>query len=628
MDSFDHTRPFATERNSAAAMGVLLFILAVLTPIMIWDSPLIESRLLLLWALSLVVFAIGSFFASWSAHSGNIEQYHQRVQIGSFGTTLVFGALPWLGSDLPASTPAKYLLALVVFGVTSVAAAGSAHVTSNRGAFWRLLLVILVSFSVAFLTHGELALAGLTVIWTGIVSAQSTVSYRAMLDLLELRRVSDKAARTDALTALLSRSGFFEALAQALHGTERVEPAPQSVLALVDLDDFKSINDSFGHAVGDAVLAVVAKRLQTVTPLGTQIGRIGGDEFAVLLPSQRTETKATVDEMLRSLSEPVRVDGRALFIAASAGWTQLDPQFDTAGLMAQADAALYHSKRSKVADSTGFDHRLRQQLDRSLDLRQRFRTALGNREIIFESQPLVRISDRCPVAVELLARWPQADGSSVPPEEFTRVADEAGLAVDLDRQALEAAAEILEGWESDEFLRALTVKVNISPLHLRSDQLVENVRELIPESCWNRLGLEFVESQLISAAPRNRLELQKLLDMGITLSIDDFGVGYSSLTYLRSLPISEVKIDRSFVKAIDSDPVNQALMRGIVDIASALGLPTVAEGVETEEEFATAHRLGLQVCQGFLTGRPGPLGSIRDTLYELRRQSRNAAPAS
>jgi len=396
------------------------------------------------------------------------------------------------------------------------------------------------------------------------------------------------------------------------------------VLALFDLNDFKAINDGFGHSVGDKALQVVAKRLPNHLPGGAKISRVGGDEFAAVFSCERAAAGSIVDGALGALAEPIQVDNLELFIAASSGWTVLDPTVSSAESMAQADAAMYHSKRSRITESTGFDSELRDELDRSLLLRQQFRSALMKSEIKFHSQPLVRFSDRCPVAVELLARWTQHDDSTVPPDEFVRIADETGLAIELDRHALNAAAGLLDSWQSDQFLQTLVVKVNISPVHLRNDQLVESVRDLVPSSHWDRLGLEFVETQLISAADRNRHQLETLMNMGVTVSIDDFGVGYSSLTYLRSLPVSELKIDRSFVTALDSDPVNQGLMQAIVDMASTLGLPTVAEGVETEEEFQAARRLGLSSCQGYLTGRPGTLADVPLVLQELHRKSLDA----
>jgi len=565
--------------------------------------------------LSLVAFA--SF---WCVQIDRIDRFVFVSQIESLGAALTFAALPWLGPDVAGSTPSKHILMIAVIAVTSISAANSAHITRRRPFFWRLIVIVASSYCLAFFRAGEVTFALLTLMWCIAISALTRVGYEGVRELLELRQASERSARTDDLTGLLSRTAFFSSLQTTAQ--DRIETdAEQPTLVLIDLDGFKAINDSFGHGAGDDVLQVAAARLVSYLPEGAMIGRLGGDEFAAVFVGQEPSIRATVDQALGALTEPIHVDGRELYIAASAGWTAVNAEFSSAELMAQADAAMYHSKNSLTDVSTGFNNRLRDKLDRSNDLRQRFRSALKKNEIEFWTQPLVRLSDRLPVAVELLARWPQSNGAFVAPAEFTRVADQTGLAVDLDCQALTAAARILQSWHEDPLLQTIVVKVNISPVHLHNGKLIQSVQELVPRHLWSRLGLEFVESQLITAAARNRHQLQTLMDMEITLSIDDFGVGYSSLTYLRSLPISELKIDRSFVTAVDSDPINRGLIRAIVDIASTLGLPTVAEGIETEAEFEAAARLGMSICQGFLIGRPCPSAEAGAKLRELEQQA-------
>lgn len=591
--------------------------------VLLWNEPVINTQYLTAWVAAESALALVAFASFWSVQVGKIERFVFFSRIESLGTAINFAALPWLGSEAASSTPSKHVLLIGLIAVTSISAANSSHITRRRPFFWRLIVIVGLSFTVAFVLAGEALFAVFSVMWCGAIAALTRVGYHGMLELLELRRASERSARHDDLTGLLSRSAFFESLRTATDLKIATGPE-QVVLTLFDLDGFKAINDSFGHAVGDDVLQTVANRLTVFLPEGASIGRLGGDEFAAVFASEHHELRARVDQALSALAEPIRVQGRELYIAGSAGWTIVDPAVSAAELMAQADAAMYQSKNSRTAESTGFDNNLRDQLDRSLDLRQRFRSALKRNEIDFSVQPLVRLTDRLPVAVELLARWPQSDNSFVGPEEFTRVADETGLAVDLDRRALERAAALLATWQHDDFLQSVVVKVNISPVHLHNDKLLQSVQEIVPRELWERLGLEFVESQLITAATRNRRQLQTLLDMGVTLSIDDFGVGYSSLTYLRSLPVSELKIDRSFVTDIDSDPINQGLMRAIVDIASTLGLPTVAEGIETEAEFAAAARLGISTCQGYLVGRPAPMADATDQVLQLRQDSVDA----
>jgi len=594
---------FEAERNSALTMGVLHLLVVVAGPLLTWDSELIDNRMVVVWSVGQAVLALGSFASAWSLMQGRLEQYARQAELQSFVTALAFGALPWLPTDLSASDPARLVLMIAAMAVTAIAATNSAHITNRRPLFWRLIVIVTVSNALAFGLRGETGLALLIVVWSVAIAAVTKVGHRAVLELLDLRQASEDSARRDDLTGLLSRLAFFEALHEAaVLDLSRGEDG-QQILALFDLNDFKAINDGFGHVVGDKVLQIIGARLPNHLPGNARISRVGGDEFAVVFAGGRTGAGPIVDRALEALTKPIRVDDRELFISASSGWTVIDPAVSSAELMAQADVAMYHSKRFKLSESTGFDSDLRDQLDRSIDLRHRFRSALMKSEITFHAQPLVRFGDRCPV------------------DEFVRIADETGLAVDLDRHALRSAAELLDRWAPDEFLNTLVVKVNISPVHLRNEKLVASIIDVIPAKHWNRLGLEFVESQLIPAADHNRHQLEKLMAMGITLSIDDFGVGYSSLTYLRSLPVSELKIDRSFVTALDSDSINQGLMKAIVDMATTLGLPTVAEGVETEQEFEAAQRLGVSVCQGYLTARPGPIADAAQLLHELRQQS-------
>lgn len=620
---------FEAERSSALMIGLLHFCVVFAGPALLWNSTIVGRTSLIAWSIAEALIGVVSLAGYFSVRSGNMQRFALLTRAENIGTACTFAVLPWLGASMASTTPSKHILIIALVAVTSISAANSSHITRRRPFFGLLVVVVATSYFGSFMVAGEYVFAMIALLWCLSIATITRVGYRSMLELLELRKASERTARHDDLTGLLSRSAFFETLnlAACQPIAWRDGQQLQPVLVLFDLDGFKAINDSFGHGVGDSVLQTVAKRLILFLPPDASIGRLGGDEFAAVFTTTESELATSVQAALSAVGDPIRTSDRELYVAASAGWTVVELGEESPDLMAQADAAMYQSKNSETVTSSGFDTDLRAELDRSLDMRQRFRTALKRNEISFWAQPLTRIYDRAPVAVELLARWPQDDETVIGPIEFTRVADETGLAVELDRQALRAAASLLALWEADPILGSILVKANISPVHLHNGQLIKSVRELIPTSALPRLGLEFVESRLITAAERNHLQLRDLREMGITISIDDFGVGYSSLTYLRSLPVSEIKIDRSFVTDVDSDRINQGLVRAIVDIASTLGLPTVAEGIETVAEFEAIAQLGVSLGQGYFIGHPCPIDQVEHQLRRLHHIAIDAKPA-
>ena len=505
------------ERNSAFMIGLLHFVVVSAGWLLLWNSPVVDHRSLIIWTAAEAALGMTSLAASWTVHTRFVSRFDALSRIESAGTAVTFGALAWLGPDITTATPSKHVLMIALIAVTSISAANSSHITRRRPFFGKLNVILAVSYSSAYMVNGEYFFATLTVLWCTAIALLTRVGYQGMVELRELREASERTARHDDLTGLLSRSAFFETLNAS--ATERPTAVDESetlrpVLVLFDLDGFKAINDSFGHAAGDSVLLTVAKRLTLFLPDDAAIGRLGGDEFAAVFASTLSNLKPTIEVALGAVGEPVRIDDRELYVAASAGWTLVQPGDQSPDLMAQADAAMYQSKKSETETSTGFDAELRAALDRSLEMRQRFRTALKRSEIEFWAQPLVRTSDRAPVAVELLARWPQDDDTVIEPQEFTRVADETGMAVELDRQALVAARSLLSAWADDAVLGSLIVKANISPVHLHNGELIQSVRDLIPVAMRDRLGLEFVESRLISAADRNHAQLRDLRAWG------------------------------------------------------------------------------------------------------------------
>jgi len=525
---------------------------------------------------------------------------------------LNFAFLPWIGNGLAGDEPVRYVLMLAY--VAYVASSGAnAAMTSGR---WKHMIfhvaLTSVSYLIAYAIETEWLLATFVLIWAVAVPIQVSDGFKAMDQLAAQRARSLSSARKDDLTGLLNRSAFVSEMEHLL------DTKANSALILIDLDGFKAINDGYGHAAGDGVLRTVALRLDEIFPTGTIVGRLGGDEFAMLVPTSDIDLASTVRRAVDGVCDVVTVDGRDLYVSASAGWTELRPLATPAELMAEADAAMYRSKTSTSTRATGFGPSMRDELDRSLELRQLFRTAVRSGSIDFLAQPIVRVSDAMPVAVELLARWPQRQSVEIAVAEFNRLADETGLAVELDRLALEAAADLLNRWADDPVLHPVLVKVNTSPTHLHNLALAHTIRSKIPKEHRSRLGLEFVESKLITTEARHHAVLADIQAMGVTIALDDFGTGYSSLAYLKQLPVHEVKIDQTFVTQVHGDPVNQGLIRAIVDIATTLELTTVAEGVESQADLDTIVTLGVDRAQGFYTGRPANFDAVTIELSKRR----------
>jgi diguanylate cyclase (GGDEF)-like protein len=608
------------ERDSAMVSAALHTFAAAAVPALLWDAEVVRRANLIVFTsveLLLAVLALLAFVAGRNDHR---LLFHRLTRVESIGAALNFGALAWLGPNVASSSPSKYLLTVTLVALTAIAASNSSLLIRRRSSFLSTLAIIGTSHFVAYAVKGEVIFASFTAVWCVALAYFSRIGYDAMRQLSELQRQSALSARHDDLTGLLNRSAFIEALE-----SRKRAAAGSDVLVLLDLDGFKAINDGYGHASGDAVLRAVAGRLERTLPAGTDLGRLGGDEFAALVPLGAIDLRVTLERVLDEVGLAVQVDDRDLYVAGSIGWTHLKSGIDAPELMAEADAAMYQSKASSTVNSTGFNSQMRADLERSLELRQRFRSAVKERRIEFLAQPVVRASDQTPIGIELLARWPGDDHADISPEEFTLLADETGLAVELDRLALTEARRLLEEWRHDPYLESIVVKVNVSPIHLQNLALARSIRDLIPDGDRDRLGLEFVETKLMASNARTHALLRELKTMGVTISIDDFGTGYSSLAYLRTLPVSEIKIDRSFVTGLDTDQVNAGLVKAIVDLASTLGMTTIAEGVESHEELLALQHLGIGAIQGFLTGKPIPLDEVGKSLRARREATRQVA---
>lgn len=601
------------ERVSAIVVGFLHIFLAAAAQLMVIGERILPVESMRIWASAEILMAIFSWIAAYNAYRGSPRIFGLFVRLENFFTLFIIAALPWLNPSTVGQAELRTIYLCTLIAYTSAQGSNSVQLPRRRPFFtWLIIPSIMLSYGLVYFINGVYGYAICSFLWCITIVSMTRLGYTSLKEEIERRQQSEELASTDSLTGLLSRTAFLNELDLA---SERED---SSALALIDLDGFKAINDTFGHPTGDIVLHEVAGRLRRSMPQGTSIGRLGGDEFAVIIPVDNPATfdiEGVIEKSLALVARAINIAGREIFVSASAGWTIFGSESTSASLIAEADAAMYQSKTSNTQNLTSFNPDLRAELDRSLELRQDFRAALKKRRIMHYGQPIVRLSDGYPIAVELLARWQGSDGSFIPPSEFTRVAEETGLAVELDAQSLEAAQTVISKWNTPE-LSHLTAKVNISPFHLSNQMLTQTVSRRVNPKSVARMGLELLESRLISSDDKVRDQMAQLRDLGMQISIDDFGVGYSSLAYLRELPITEVKIDMSFVRDLHRDKINQGLVQAIVEIATTLGLPTVAEGIETRADYNKARELGVTYGQGFFISRPMPFSALNLWLAE------------
>ena len=421
----------------------------------------------------------------------------------------------------------------------------------------------------------------------------------------------------DGLTGLANRSLFEDRVSHALDRSRR-SGAGVAVL-FVDIDDFKTVNDSLGHAVGDQLLSEVAQRVALALRAGDTAARLGGDEFAVLLEAAGAGTASEVAErILAALAEPVVIEARALSVGASIGVACAAPaECDAAALLRGADIAMYAAKSSGKRRYAIFRDEMLAAVRERLDMREALREALDRGELSLRYQPVVTLADERIVSLEALLRWERPDGDVVGPERFVGLAEESGLIVPIGRWVLHEACAALAGWQHA--APGLRMAVNISSVQLADPQLLDDVAAAIASSGIRpgELTLELTESAL--AANDAAARLAALRGLGVEIAVDDFGTGYSSLSYLRRLEIDCVKIDRSFVAGISSRGQDAALVRSIVELAHALDLQVIAEGIEVAGEADVLRESGCRHGQGFLFAGPQSVAAITRRLGEPRR---------
>lgn len=411
----------------------------------------------------------------------------------------------------------------------------------------------------------------------------------------------------DQLTGLPNRAQFTNALKRAL--TKRRHKSQVAVL-FVDLDHFKSVNDGYGHIIGDNVLELAARRIEACLGVKDLAARLGGDEFAIVLPNVECKTSAInlANKLVEAMEQGMDVDRLQLSVGCSVGiaFAPDDAErFDH--LLRNADLALYHSKDRGRACVSIYDRDMHEAMQHRRQLETDLRAALGRGELELYYQPLVSIEDRMIQGYEALLRWNHPKNGLVSPADFIPVAEETGLIVPIGEWVIRTALEELKYWPEQ-----LSVAVNLSPIQIRNDNLLPTLISALATSGVNprRLEMEITESVLLHDSEENVAILHKIRDLGVKISLDDFGTGYSSLNYLRSFPFDKIKIDRSFVDGLETRPDCQAIVDAVVGLAANLEMATTAEGVESDAQLEELKRNGCKQAQGYLFSRAVPASAL------------------
>ncbi|MBI2324149.1 MAG: EAL domain-containing protein [Chloroflexi bacterium] len=423
------------------------------------------------------------------------------------------------------------------------------------------------------------------------------------------RGAAERLALYDTLTDLPNRVLFRDRVEQALRLA--VRDGRSIALLLMDLDRFKEVNDTFGHHAGDLLLSQVGPQLRDELRAGDTLARLGGDEFALLLPGASAAVASAVAErVLRALARPFIVDGQPLTVGASIG-IACSPEHasDAETLLRRADVAMYVAKRGR---GSWVMYALDQEeggADR-LALMAELASAVDSDQLSLYYQPQIDAGSGRIVALEALMRWEHPVHGLVPPDQFIPIAERSGTIHRLTERALLDAIRHARAWRDAGF--DIQVSVNISTRDLLEDHMPDGVRRMLEAEGLppERLILEITESGLMADQERAVRTVTRLRELGVGVSIDDFGTGYSSIAYLRRLSPTEVKIDRSFVAALDVDPDAEGIVRATVDIGHVLGLTVVAEGVEDAATRTRLARLGADRLQGYAVARPMPAGEV------------------
>jgi diguanylate cyclase (GGDEF)-like protein len=418
-------------------------------------------------------------------------------------------------------------------------------------------------------------------------------------------------AQYDALTGLPNRQLFREQLGLALGRAKRT--GLQLALMFIDLDRFKEINDTLGHATGDRLLRAIARALKESLRDADSIARLGGDEFTIILEniSSVEQVIAVAEKVKAALAEPIVIEGRELFVTASIGISMDTGIGDIDALVQTADIAMYRAKEEGRNTYEFYAAGMNAGMAGRLEMEIKLRHALERQEFVLHYQPMVAIDDGRITGVEALIRWINPVLGSVPPTRFIPLAEETGLIVPIGRWVLETACRQAKAW-LDQGLPRLVVSVNLSPRQVHQKNLVEMISSVLERTGLDptQLNLEITEGVIMHRPDQAVHLFEQLHKLGVQLSVDDFGTGYSSLSYLRRFPVQWLKIDRSFVEDVTTKEDDASIVAAIIAMAKSLKIAVIAEGVETREQLDFLANLRCNEYQGYYFSEPLPASDI------------------
>ena len=416
----------------------------------------------------------------------------------------------------------------------------------------------------------------------------------------------------DPLTDLPNRALFLDRLRHLFHRARRSWGSPQFAVLYLDLDRFKTINDSLGHQVGDELLVATARRLERCLRPGDTLARLGGDEFTVLLDDVRSQADATgvAERIHQEVAAPLEIRGVEVFTSVSVGIALSSAGYESPEeMLRDADTAMYRAKAGGRASHQVFDGDMHRRAVSSLRLETDLRRALERQEIVPYYQPLVDLDSGALVGFEALARWQHPTKGMLLPDLFIAAAEETGLVVEIGAWMLAEACRQAREWQRKRpWLSTLGISVNVSGRQLSEGSVAADVERVLGTTGLDPtcLTLEITESALVQSVSAGAGVVQRLHEMSVGLHLDDFGTGYSSLAYLHSFPVQALKVDRSFVHRMCQAPQQSAIVKAIVSLAHDLGMEVVAEGVETLAQLEALRALRCRRGQGFLFSKPLP----------------------
>jgi diguanylate cyclase (GGDEF)-like protein len=421
-------------------------------------------------------------------------------------------------------------------------------------------------------------------------------------------------AHHDSLTGLPNRALLHDRLQQALAKAQRSRH--RVAVMFLDLDRFKSVNDSLGHAVGDELLKYVAARLTGVVRAVDTVSRLGGDEFVIVLEEAGSpdDVVQVAEKIIGALAPEVSIGGHKLRATPSIGISVFpDDAVEAFALMKNADTAMYHAKAAGRNNFQFFARKMNEQATHFFTLENKLRHAIEAGQLLLHYQPLINWPRRMVCGAEALVRWKDPDQGMIQPAEFIPIAEETGLIVPVGEWVLGAALRQNRLWQQ-QGRPLLPVSVNLSPRQFREKDLVTTLRRILADTGQpaRLLELEITESTLMHDIEETRARLEEIAAMGVRLSIDDFGTGYSSLSYLKRFPVHKLKIDQSFIRDLTTDRDDAAIVNAIVGLARSLGLDILAEGVETREQLVSLVGLGCEHFQGNLFSPPLPASGAEE----------------